>query len=131
MRRSHPICDSLVNVSAANDILCMQEIDEAVIQMVKDCIKKVRDSRALYPPATHPPDVPAVMLGNLIIPLTLRPQGTPAYWDPAMPGPVIPALPGPALPEPDVPVIEEPTIPLPDEPAAEESTVPDPDVSGA
>src|SRR5205807_2853461 len=44
MRRLHPVFDSLVNASAANDVLCMQEIHEAVIQIVKDCGRKLRDS---------------------------------------------------------------------------------------
>src|SRR5207302_11283444 len=91
MRRLRPVCDFLVNASAANDVLRMQEIDEAVVQMVKDCGRKLRDSLALYPPAPHPPGMQAVVVGHLIVPPTLRPQGAPAHWDSAMPGPVVPA----------------------------------------
>src|SRR5437588_4301262 len=127
MRRLRPICDSLVNASAANDVLRMQEIDEAVVQMVKDCGRKLRDSLALYPPAPHQPGVPAVVQGHLIVPLTLRPQGAPAHWDPATPGPVVPAPPGPVVPGPDEPAAEEPAVLDPDEPATEEPTVLDPD----
>src|SRR5205807_5246908 len=120
MRRLRPVCDSLVDASAANDVLRMQEIDEAVVQMVKDCGRKLRDSLALHPPAPHPPGVPAVMPGHLIVPPTLRPQGAPAHWDPAMPGPVIPGPPGPVVPDPDEPAAEEPAA---EEPAAEEPAV--------
>ena len=88
----------------------MQEIDEAVVQMVKDCGRKLRDSLALYPPAPHPPGAAAVVPGHLIVPLTLRPQGAPAHWDPAMPGPVVPAPPGPIVPDPDEPAAEEPAV---------------------
>src|SRR5437588_11425519 len=81
MRRLCPICDSLVNSSAANDVLCMQEIDEVVVQMVKDCGRKLRDSLALRPPAPHPPGMPAVVPGHLLIPQRLdrraiQPTGT-------------------------------------------------------
>ena len=91
----------------------MQEIDEAVVQMVKDCGRKLRGSLALRPLAPHPPSVPAVMPGDLIVPPTLRPQGAPAHWDPAMPGPNVPAPPGPVVPDPDEPAAEEPAVPDP------------------
>ena len=131
MRRLRPVCDFLVNASTANNVLRMQEIDEAVIQMVKDCGRKLRDSLALRPPALHPPGVPAVVPGHLIVPPTLRPQGAPAHWDPAMPSPVIPALPGPIVPGPDEPATEEPAVLDPDEPAAEEPAIVDPDEPAA
>jgi len=37
MRRLKPACDELATASAANNIASMQEIDEAVLQLVKDC----------------------------------------------------------------------------------------------
>jgi len=37
MRRLKPACDELATASAANNIASMQEIDEALLQLVKDC----------------------------------------------------------------------------------------------
>ena len=88
----------------------MQEIDEAVVQMVKDCGRKLRDSLALHPPAPHPLGMMAVVPGHLIVLPMLRPQGAPAHWDPAMPSPVVPALPGPVVLGPDEPATEEPAV---------------------
>src|SRR5437588_12658650 len=127
MRRLRPICDSLVHISTANDIFRMQEIDEAVVLMVNDCGRKLRDSLALHPAAPHLAGMPVVVPGYLIVPPTLRPQGAPAHWDPAMPGPVVPAPPGPIVPDPDEPAAEEPAVHDPDDPAVEEPTVLDPD----
>src|SRR5205807_7092024 len=116
-------CNSLIKASAANDILCIQEIDEAVIQIVKDCGRKLRDSLPLRPPGPHLLGMLAVMPGPLIVLPILRPQSTPAQLDTAMPGPVVPDLPGPVIPDPDIHAIQEPAIPGPDEPAVEEPTI--------
>jgi len=39
-RQLRPACDELATASAANDIPGMQEVDVAVVQLVKDCGKK-------------------------------------------------------------------------------------------
>jgi len=44
MRRLKPACDELPTASAANNMASMQEIDEAVLQLVKDCGKKLTTS---------------------------------------------------------------------------------------
>ena len=41
MRRLKPACDELATASAANNMASMQEIVEAVLQLVKDCGKKL------------------------------------------------------------------------------------------
>jgi len=41
MRRLKPACDELATASAANTIASMEEIDEAVLQLVKDCGKRL------------------------------------------------------------------------------------------
>jgi len=41
MRRLKPACDELATASAANNIASMQEIYEAVLQLVKHCGKKL------------------------------------------------------------------------------------------
>jgi len=43
-RQLRPACDELASTSAANDIPGMQEVDEAVVQLVKDCGKKLTNT---------------------------------------------------------------------------------------
>ena len=42
MRTLHPACNRLVTAAAANDLTSMEDIDEAVVQLVKDCGLKLR-----------------------------------------------------------------------------------------
>jgi len=42
MRTLRPVCDSLVTAGAANNRAVMRQIDEAVVQLVKDCGVKLR-----------------------------------------------------------------------------------------
>jgi len=42
IRAPRPACDSLVTAAAANNRACMRQIDEAVVQLVKDCGVKLR-----------------------------------------------------------------------------------------
>ena len=44
MRRLLPVCDALTTASAANNIRLLQEIDEGVVQLVKDCGKKLTNT---------------------------------------------------------------------------------------
>jgi len=39
-----PACDELATAPAANDIPRMQEVDEAVVQLVKNCGKKLTNT---------------------------------------------------------------------------------------
>jgi len=41
MRRLHPACDQLATESAANNVARMREADEAIVQLVKDCMSKL------------------------------------------------------------------------------------------
>jgi len=43
-RQLRPACDELASASAANDIPGMQKVDEAVVQLVKDCGKKLTNT---------------------------------------------------------------------------------------
>jgi len=43
-RQWRPACDELATASAANDIPAMQEVDEAVGQLVNDCGKKLTNT---------------------------------------------------------------------------------------
>jgi len=127
MRRLRPVCDSLVSASTANDAPHMRDVDEAVVQMIRDWGRKLRDSIAHHPAGAPPPGAPAVVPGHLIVHPTLRPWGAPAHWDPAMPGSVVPAPPKRDIPNPVVP---DPIVPDPDvqDPALPDPDVPDPDV---
>ena len=77
MRRLKPACDELATASAANNMASMQEIDEAVLQLVKDCGKKltktIETNNHLPPPGPGVP--PAQVILNLILlPLNALPQ---------------------------------------------------------
>jgi len=65
IRRLKPACDELATASAANNMASMQEIDEAVLQLVKDYGKKVantiRTNNYVPPPCPGvPPAQPIV-----------------------------------------------------------------------
>jgi len=57
-RRMRPACDELDTASAANDVPRMQEIDEAVVQQVKDCGKMLTNT--IKRPNKPLPQVPGV-----------------------------------------------------------------------
>ena len=77
MRRLKPACDELATASAANNMASMQEIDEAVLQLVKDCGKKlantIRTNNHVPPPG---PGVPPaqVIVRPMLLPLNPPPQ---------------------------------------------------------
>jgi len=77
MRRLKPACDELTTASAANNTASMQEIDEAVLQLVKDCGKKlahtIRTNNHVPPPG---PGVPPaqVIVRPMLLPLNAPPQ---------------------------------------------------------
>jgi len=77
MRRLNPACDELATASAANNIASMQEIDEAVLQLVKDCGKKLANTirtNIQVPPRS--PGVPTaqVIVRPMLVPLNAPPQ---------------------------------------------------------
>jgi len=77
MRRLKPACDELATASAANKMASMQESDEAVLQLVKDCGKKltktIENKNHVPPPG---PGVPPaqVILNPILLPLNTPPQ---------------------------------------------------------
>jgi len=77
MRTLKPACDELATASAANNRASMQEIDEAVLQLVKDCGKKlantIRTNNHVPPPG---PGVPPaqVIVRPMLLPLNAPPQ---------------------------------------------------------
>ena len=72
-----PAYDELATASAANNMASMQEIDEAVLQLVKDCGKKlantIRTNGDVPPPG---PGVPPaqVIVRPILLPLNAPPQ---------------------------------------------------------
>ena len=87
MRRLLPVCNALATSSAANNILLRQEIDEGVIQLVKDCGKKLTNTlgkRVLGAPLLGNP---GVLPAQVIVRGTILPPGAPAQWGPATAGP--------------------------------------------
>jgi len=96
-----PACDELATVSAANNMASMQEIDEPVLQLVKDCGKKltktIETNNHVPPPG---PSVPPaqVILNPILLPLNALPQ---CLWSIAIAvpnaGPVVQNAPGPMI----------------------------------
>jgi len=100
-RRLKPACDELATASAANNMASMQEIDEAVLQLVKNCGKKltktIETNNHVPPPG---PGVPRaqVILKQILLPLNAPPQCQCSIAT-AVPnaGPVVQNAPGPML----------------------------------
>jgi len=101
MRILKPACDELATASAANNMASMQEIDEAVLQLVMNCGKKltktIETNNHVPPPG---PGVPPaqVILNPILLPLNAPP---PCQWRiaTAVPnaGPVVQNASGPML----------------------------------
>jgi len=74
-RQFRPACDELATASAANDIPGMQKVDEGVVQLVKDCGKKLTKTINLK---NKPfPQVPGVPPAQVIILTILLPANAP------------------------------------------------------
>ena len=77
MRRLKPACDKLATVSAANIIPSRQEIDEAVLQLVKDCGKKltttIKNNDDVPPPGSGVPPA-QVIVRPMLLPLNVPPH---------------------------------------------------------
>ena len=99
MRRLKPACDELATASAVNNMPSMQEIDEAVLQLFKDCGKKLAHTiktTKKVPPGLGVP--PGQVIGNpVLLPLNAPAQ---CQWsiETAVPngGPVVQNAPAPA-----------------------------------
>jgi len=85
MRRLHPACHQLATGSAANNVARMGEADEAIVQLVKDCMSKLITTMnnlkqllvvAKGQPA-HALGQPGVPTAQVIVPPLLLPLGAP------------------------------------------------------
>ena len=110
MRRLLPVCDALATASAANNIRLLKKIDEGVVQLVKNCGKKLTNTQEKQVRGAPRPGNPGVPPVQVIVRGAILPLGAPAQWGPARAGPnagLIPqnpplasnqAQPGPAHP---------------------------------
>jgi len=77
MRRLKPACDELATVSAGNKMASMQEMDEAVLQLVNDCGKKlantIRTNNHVPPPGQGVPTAQGIVR-PMLTPLNAPPQ---------------------------------------------------------
>ena len=77
MRRLKTVCDEHTTASAANNMASMQEIDKAVLQLDKNCRKKltktIETNNDVPPPGLGvPPE--QVILNPILLPLNAPPQ---------------------------------------------------------
>ena len=65
IRRLKPVCDKLATALAANNMASMQEIDEAVLELVKECRKKltttIKNNDEVPPPSPGVPPTQVIM----------------------------------------------------------------------
>ena len=87
MRRLLPVCDALATASAANNIRLLQEIDKGVVQLVKDCGKKLTNTLGKRVGGAPRPGNPGVPPAQVIMRGAILPPGAPAQWGPATAGP--------------------------------------------
>jgi len=109
MRRLRPASDQLATESAANNVARMREADEAIVQLVKDCVSQLTTTtneqlqvvaKGQPAPALGQPGVPTA---QVIVPPLLQPLGAPIQWGLAT------ADPNPALvPQNALPTINQP-----------------------
>jgi len=79
MRRLRPVCDQLATASAANNQQRMQDIDEAVVHIRKDCARKMFNTWMTHPQAP-PQGRPGVPFAQVIVPGVLLSTNNPAQW---------------------------------------------------
>jgi len=104
MRSLRPACDQLVTESAANDVARMWEANEAIVQLVKDCMSKWTTTmnkqllvvaKGQPAPALGQPGVPTT---QGIVPPLLQPLRVPIHSGPATADPNPAPFPQNALP---------------------------------
>ena len=80
MRRLRPACDQFATASAAGDVARMQDIDEPVVHLVKDCVVKLFNTRKTRGPAAVQRQ-PGVPFAQIIVQGVLLSTNMPAQWD--------------------------------------------------
>jgi len=87
MRTLRPACNSLVKASAANNRAGMPLIDEAVVQLCKDCGVKLRTTVKNSSTGLAPLCQNGVLYNQIMLSDRLLPPNTPDQWGPATPVP--------------------------------------------
>ena len=91
MRRLRPACDTLATASAANNVIGMQQADDAVVPIAKDCGRKLMNTLPNRPAArlrgakVAPLGQPGVPPTQMIIPNLLLPTNRPTQGGPPLP----------------------------------------------
>jgi len=89
IRRLRPACDHLARESAANNVGHMGEADEAIVQLVKNCMRKMTTTmdkqlqivaKGQPAPALGQPGLPTA---QVMVPPLLLPRGAPIQGGPA------------------------------------------------
>jgi len=77
MRTLRPACDLIVSAVAANNMHRLEEIEEAVVELVKDSCRKLNDTnnkgKMIVPN-------PAIPFGQVVVHTSLLPPGAPNQW---------------------------------------------------
>ena len=84
MRRLLPVCDAGATASAVNNIRLLQEIDEGVVQLVKDCGKKLTNTLGREVRGAPGPGNPGDPPEQVIVHGAILPLGAPAQWGPLL-----------------------------------------------
>ena len=79
MRRLRPACDGLATASAAGNVARMQDIDEAVVHLVKDCVVKLFNTTKTRGPAAVQGQ-PGVPFAQIMVPGIFLSTNIPAQW---------------------------------------------------
>jgi len=117
MRSLRPACNQLATESAANKVARMREADEAIVQLLKDCMSKLTTTMNKQPQveAKGQPAAalgqPGVLTAQVIVPPLLLPLGAPIQWSLATPDPNPPPVPQNALAAINQPQAEGQVIP--------------------
>jgi len=94
MRTLRPACDLIVGAVAANDMHCLEDIEEAVVELVKDSCRKLNDTNNKGKMVVPNPAIPP---GQVVMHTSLLPPGAPNQWGAATtignPGQLLPNAP--------------------------------------
>ena len=80
MRTLHPPCDLIVSAVAANYMHRLEDLEEAVEELVKDSCWKLNDTNNKGKMVVPNPAIPH---GQVIVHASLLPPGAPNQWGPA------------------------------------------------
>jgi len=77
MRTWRPACDLIVSIVAANDIHRLEDIEEAVVELVKDSCRKLNHTNNKGKMVVPNPPIPP---GQVVVHASFLPAGAPNQW---------------------------------------------------